>query len=69
MSGVRTFVVFVVDDEEGSSTLSPSAACCGLVEEEEEGIRRELSRKMVFRRTEIAGSEKSIIYIFPPKNM
>ena len=52
MSGVRTFVV---DDDEGSST---SDACCGMVDEEEVGISRELRRKMVFRRTEIAGSEK-----------
>ena len=50
MSGVRTFVVVV--DEEGSL----SAACCGLVEEEV-GVSRELRRKIVFRRTEIAGSE------------
>ena len=50
MSGVRTFVVV---DEGGSSS---SAACCGLVAEEL-GTRRELRRKMVFRRTEIAGSE------------
>jgi hypothetical protein len=45
----------VVDEEEGSS----AAACGGLVDEEEEvGVSKELRRKMVFRRTEIAGSEK-----------
>jgi hypothetical protein len=56
VSGVRTFVV---DDEEGSSS-----AACGFVEDDEVvGISRELRRKMVFRRTEIAGSdEKECLY-------
>ena len=55
MSGVRTFVAA----DEGS-------AACGLVEEAV-GISRELRRKMVFRRTEIAGSEKkSVLINFPP---
>ena len=52
MSGVRTFVV---DEEEGLLS-SLVACCCRLVEEV--GISRELRRKIVFRRTEIAGSEK-----------
>ena len=52
MSGVRTFVVLL---DEGLS--SSAAACCGLAEEGEVGISRELRRKMVFRRTDIAGSE------------
>ena len=51
VSGVITFVV----DEGG--LLSSVATCCGLVEEEV-GMSRELRRKMVFRRTEIAGSKK-----------
>jgi len=52
------FVVDEEEEEEGSASASSSAACCcGMVEEEEEvGISRELRRKMVFRRTEIAGS-------------
>jgi hypothetical protein len=49
--------MFVVDDDEEGS-LSPSAACCGLVEEDDVGVSSELRRKIVFRRTEIAGSEK-----------
>ena len=53
MSGVMTFVVVDDDDDEGLS--SAAAGCCGgLVEEV--GMSRELRRKMVFRRTEIAGS-------------
>ena len=52
MSGVRTFVV---DEEEGLLS-SLAACCCRLVEEV--GISSELRRKIVFRRTEIAGSEK-----------
>ena len=51
VSGVRTFVV----DEEGLLS-SLTACCCRLVEEV--GISSELRRNIVFRRTEIAGSEK-----------
>ena len=51
VSGVITFVV-----DEGGLLFSVTT-CCGLVEEEV-GISRELRRKMVFRRTEIAGSKK-----------
>ena len=52
VSGVRTFVV-----DEGRLLSSVATSCCGLVEEEV-GMSRELRRKMVFRRTEIAGSKK-----------
>ena len=48
MSDVRTFV------DEGSDAWD--------LVEEEVGISRELRRKIVFRRTEIAGSEKKDAY-------
>jgi len=56
VSGVRTFVVVLLD-EEGPSSSSAAACCCGLAEEGVVGISRELRRKMVFLRTEIAGSD------------
>lgn len=52
MSGVMTFVVVDDDDDEELSSAA-ACCCCGLVEV---GMSRELRRKMVFRRTEIAGS-------------
>lgn len=52
VSGVITFVV-----DEGGLLSLVATCCCGLVGEEV-GMSRELRREMVFRRTEIAGSER-----------